>query len=343
MDEATYRSVVDQSTLPSGLAWTLPVVLDVGSGLRSVSPKAAPFASALDSAKFGDRVLLTYQGADVAVLAVQSIFAPDRVVEASQCYGTTSLEHPAVRTLAFERSGIYVGGPLEGLNAPRRPFPCATPREVRASLPPHAHVLAFQCRNPIHRAHYELFTRALGAAGVDAGAVCLVHPTMGPTQGEDIPGDVRYQTYVALEKEIADERLRWAYLPYSMHMAGPREAVQHMIVRKNYGCTHFIIGRDMAGCKSCLTGKDFYAVYDAQNAARDAAPGLGMRTAPSLDISYTVERGFVTSDVAHAEKLHTLSLSGTQFRKMLVNGDDIPEWFSFASVIEVLRRAQKKP
>ena len=153
---------------------------------------------------------------------------------------------------------------VHGLELPKRVFPCATPAEVREMLPAGKDVVAFQCRNPIHRAHYELFTRALHAGNVGDGAVCLVHPTCGPTQGDDIPGIVRYHTYEVLKKEVDNPAIRWAYLPYSMHMAGPREAIQHMLIRKNYGCTHFIIGRDMAGSKSSVSGEDFYGAYDAQ-------------------------------------------------------------------------------
>jgi hypothetical protein len=234
------------------------------------------------------------------------------------------------------------------------------------------------CATLLCRAHYELFTRALHAPNVRPGAVCLVHPTCGPTQDDDIPGLVRYHTYEVLKKEIMDPAIRWAYLPYSMHMAGPREAIQHMIIRKNYGegwgkgwsdggggvgdgkgggfmrlqwastgygergrswssvaacgsascknliwyywvqpqhqpsagsptthrlcclrpliprpsgCTHFIVGRDMAGSKSCLSGEDFYGMYDAQNFATKHAPELGMQTVPSLDVVYTQVRG----------------------------------------------------
>jgi len=131
-------------------------------------------------------------------------------------------------------------------------------------LPGFKDVVAFQCRNPVHKAHYELFSRALEAPNVGPDSVCLVHPTCGPTQGDDIPGIVRYHTYEVLKQELKNPRIKWAYLPYSMHMAGPREAIQHMLVRKNYGCTHFIIGRDMAGSKSTVTGEDFYGPYDAQ-------------------------------------------------------------------------------
>jgi sulfate adenylyltransferase len=198
-------------------------------------------------------------------------------------------------------------------------------------------VVAFQCRNPIHRAHYELFTRALDASNVSSAGVVLVHPTCGPTQDDDIAGEVRFQTYERLAAEVNNPRIRWAYLPYSMHMAGPREALQHMIIRKNYGCTHFIIGRDMAGCKSSLSGDDFYGPYQAQDFARDNAPELGMETVPSLNLVYTEEEGYVTAEQAEGQGLHVKKLSGTQFRQMLRGGEEIPEWFAFRSVVEVLR------
>ena len=152
-----------------------------------------------------------------------------------------------------ERGRFYIGGRVYGFELPIREFPCKTPAEVRATLPSNYDVVAFQCRNPIHRAHYELFTNALLSDNVSSNSVVLVHPTCGPTQQDDIPGKVRYLTYKELEEEISDKRIKWAFLPYSMHMAGPREALQHMIIRRNYGCTHFIIGRDMAGCKSSST------------------------------------------------------------------------------------------
>ena len=157
-------------------------------------------------------------------------------------------------------------------------------------LPAGKDVVAFQCRNPIHRAHYELFTRALDAENVGEGAACLVHPTMGPTQDDDISGLVRYHTYEVLAKEVNNPAIRWAYLPYSMHMAGPREAIQHMIIRKNYGCTHFIIGRDMAGSKSSIDGEDFYGAYDAQDLAKANAAELGMKTVPSSTLCTPTRR-----------------------------------------------------
>lgn len=153
----------------------------------------------------------------------------------------------------------------------------------------------------------------------------------------DIPGIVRFHTYEVLAKEVNNEAIRWAYLPYSMHMAGPREAIQHMIIRKNYGCTHFIIGRDMAGCKSSLTGKDLYGPYDSQELANKHAEELGMQTVPSLNVVYTEEEGYVTADVASEKHLTVKTLSGTEFRRLLRAGEEIPEWFAFRSVVKVLR------
>ena len=321
MPQADYDSVVATNRTTSGLLFGLPIVFDTADA----------------SIGLGDRLLLTYRGQDLAVFTVESKWEPDKAKEAQGCYGTTSIEHPAVKIIATERGRFYLGGTVQGLALPSRVFPCKTPAEVRANLPEGQDVVAFQCRNPIHRAHYELFTRALDASNVSSAGVVLVHPTCGPTQDDDIAGEVRFQTYERLAAEVNNPRIRWAYLPYSMHMAGPREALQHMIIRKNYGCTHFIIGRDMAGCKSSLSGDDFYGPYQAQDFARDNAPELGMETVPSLNLVYTEEEGYVTAEHAEGLGLHVKKLSGTQFRQMLRGGEEIPEWFAFRSVVEVLR------
>ena len=323
MHEEDYDAVVRDFRTTSGLLFGLPIVFDTDDATIAL----------------GERLLLTYKGQELAVLTVESRWEPDKVKEALGCYGTTSLEHPAVRMIASERGRYYLGGRLQGLELPHRVFPCRTPAEVRETLPGGEDVVAFQCRNPIHRAHYELFTRALQAPNVSGGGVVLVHPTCGPTQEDDIAGEVRFRTYERLAEEVANPRIRWAYLPYSMHMAGPREALQHMIIRKNYGCSHFIIGRDMAGCKSSLSGDDFYGPYQAQDFARDQATELGMETVPSLNLVYTEEEGYVTAEHAEARGLQVRKLSGTQFRAMLRGGEEIPEWFAFRSVVEVLRAA----
>ena len=159
-------------------------------------------------------------------------------------------------------------------------------------------------------------------------------------QADDIPGTVRYKTYEVLKEETANPRVFWEYLPYSMHMAGPREAIQHMIIRKNFGCTHFIIGRDMAGSKSSITGEDYYGAFDAQDTARANSEKLGVTPVPSLNLVYTAEEGYVTDEEAKSKDLEIRKLSGTKFRQMLRGGEDIPEWFAFKSVVKVLRDNQ---
>ncbi len=321
MDENNYNSVIKNNRDTNGLLFGLPIVFDSNN----------------EKVKAGETILLTYKKQKIAVLEVSSKWEPDKSLEAELCYGTNSLDHPAVKMIFNERGRFYIGGRVYGFELPIREFPCKTPEEVRSTLPSNHDVVAFQCRNPIHRAHYELFTNALLSDNVSSNSVVLVHPTCGPTQQDDIPGKVRYLTYKELEKEISDERIKWAFLPYSMHMAGPREALQHMIIRRNYGCTHFIIGRDMAGCKSSATGEDFYGPYDAQNFANKCADELMMKTVPSKNLVYTKEKGYITAEEAKEFNYEIMKLSGTEFRKKLRNGEPIPEWFAFKSVVDVLR------
>ena len=323
MDENNYNSVIKNNRNTNGLLFGLPIVFDSNN----------------EKVKAGETILLTYKNQKIASLEVSTIWEPDKSLEAELCYGTNSLDHPAVKMIFNERGRFYIGGKVYGFELPVREFPCKTPEEVRSTLPSNHDVVAFQCRNPIHRAHYELFTNALLSDNVSSNSVVLVHPTCGPTQQDDIPGKVRYLTYKELEEEISDERIKWAFLPYSMHMAGPREALQHMIIRRNYGCTHFIIGRDMAGCKSSSTGEDFYGPYDAQNFANKCADELMMQTVPSKNLVYTKEKGYITAEEAKEFNYEIMKLSGTEFRKKLRNGEPIPEWFAFKSVVDVLRRS----
>merc|ERR1711988_171636 len=203
-----------------------------------------------------------------------------------------------------------------------------TPAEVRADLPEGKQVVAFQNRNPIHKAHFEL----LKCAQADVqDSILLVHPTCGPTQPGDIDGVVRIQTYEALKEETKAEfpMFRWAYLPYSMKMAGPREAIQHLI-----------IGRDMAGTKSTITGDDFYGPYDAQDMGKKFASELSMEVAHYENMVYVgPEEGYIQESAAKKRGLKVVKLSGTEFRRRLRANEDVPEWFSFKSVVDILRKA----
>merc|ERR1719476_977823 len=198
--------------------------------------------------------------------------------------------------------------------------------------------------NPVQKAHFELLVTANNDV---KDSIVLVHPTVGPTQPGDIKGDARIKTYEVMQQEDfykkwAKDSFRWSYLPYSMKMAGPREAIQHMIIRKNFGATHFIIGRDMAGTKSTLTSDDFYGPYDAQAMGEKHMAELHMRVAKYENMVYVGEehgneRGYTAESDAKARKLKIAKLSGTEFRKRLRSGDEIPEWFAFPAVVKTLR------
>eukprot|EP00416_Gambierdiscus_australes_P019363 CAMPEP_0171059286 /NCGR_PEP_ID=MMETSP0766_2-20121228/3096_1 /TAXON_ID=439317 /ORGANISM="Gambierdiscus australes, Strain CAWD 149" /LENGTH=687 /DNA_ID=CAMNT_0011514713 /DNA_START=66 /DNA_END=2129 /DNA_ORIENTATION=- len=324
MDETAYDAVVKGMRLPEKQLFGLPVTFDL--------PDVSTF-------KVSDKLLLRWGGEDVAVLEASSIWKPNKVVEAKEVYGTSSLEHPSVYSLIAEQGSYYVGGKLHGLSSPKFKYPVQTPAEVRSGLPEGKDVVAFQNRNPIHRAHFEL----LKCAQRDVkDSVLLVHPTCGPTQPGDIDGLVRISTYEALRKETEVEypMFRWAYLPYSMKMAGPREAIQHMIIRKNFGATHFIIGRDMAGTKSTITGDDFYGPYDAQEMGKKFSDELGVTVTHYENMVYVGEaEGYVQESVAKQQGKMVVKLSGTEFRRRLRAGEEIPEWFAFKSVVDILRKA----
>merc|ERR1711971_46896 len=220
-----------------------------------------------------------------------------------------------------------------------------TPAEVRASLPVGKQVVAFQNRNPVHKAHFELLVHAMKDV---ENSVVFVHPTCGPTQPGDIDGKARIKTYEVMQEEPfykkwAGDAFRWAYLPYSMKMAGPREAIQHMIIRKNFGATHFIIGRDMAGTKSTITGDDFYGAYDAQEMGKKFSSELSVEVAHYENMVYVgPEEGYIQESEAKKRGMKVVKLSGTEFRRRLRADEEIPEWFSFKSVVDILRKAGDK-
>jgi len=332
MKQADYDGVVnDMRTEEHGVLFGLPVVLDVN-----------------DESLQGKKVILQYKGTNLAVMEADEVWKPNKVKEAKSSFGTTSTEHPSVAELFADLGKYYVGGKVHGLvsgfGGVYEGSGFNTPAELRATLPKGKPVVAFQNRNPVHKAHFEL----LVTANKDVkDSIVLVHPTVGPTQPGDIKGDARIQTYEVLQQEPfykkwAKDSFRWSYLPYSMKMAGPREAIQHMIIRKNFGATHFIIGRDMAGTKSTLTSDDFYGAFEAQEIGKKHGEELGVTVVDYPNMVYVGdeggnERGYASDVDAKAKGLKIQKLSGTEFRKRLREGGEIPEWFAFPKVVDILR------
>lgn len=329
LNEKDYRSVVDSMRLSSGELWPIPIVLDVPSdNVRQI----------------GERLILCDRfGNPVAYFTVESVYVPDKRREARAVYGTDNPEHPGVRYLLEETHDIYLGGKVELIAlAPAHDFKELrfSPAQLKERFAKLGwnNVVAFQTRNPIHRAHFEIIKRAANSLG----AKVLVHPVVGLTK----EGDIDYISRVRAYKRLVDNRMKdfamLALLPIAMRMAGPREALWHALIRKNYGATHFIVGRDHAGPGKDSHGVPFYGPYDAQDLAKKFEDEIGIGIVPVKEMAYVEEEDkYVPADelLPHQK---TKTISGTQFRNMLRSGEIIPEWFSFPEVVEELRKAVQK-
>ncbi len=328
MIKADYDKVCADMRLGDGTLWPIPVVLDV----------TEEFASDLDAGK-SSIALRDAEGVMLAVLHVEDVWTPDRKREAKSVYGTESLEHPGVKHLLNEMNPVYVGGRVEGLQAPvHYDFLNLrlTPRELRSQFAKMGwrRVVAFQTRNPMHRAHFELTRRAAR----EADANLLVHPVVGTTKPGDVDHFTRVRCYRALMGHYPRQTTKLSLLPLSMRMAGPREALFHAIIRKNHGCTHLIVGRDHAGPGSDSKGKPFYGPYDAQDLMRKHEDELGVGMVEFKMMVYVPDKDEYMPMDEIAEGVNTLSISGTELRERLQAGKDIPEWFTFKEVAEELRR-----
>lgn len=329
MGEEDYSSVVENMRLADGTIFPIPIVLDV--------PEESPYA-------VGERILLCDQfGNPLATMEVTSRFSPDKEKEAQGVYGTTDHMHPGVLYINSEMQGTYLGGPVTKLALPERnDFKQwrRTPDELKALFKERGwdKVVGFQTRNPMHRAHFELVKRA----AEKVGAPVLIHPVVGMTKPGDIDYVTRVRTYSVVHSNYGKDFTELSLLPLAMRMAGPREAVWHSIIRRNYGCTHFIVGRDHAGPGKGSDGKDFYGPYEARELALKHADEVGIVIVDSDELAYSKTRGAYvsTSEVTPEDEIE--NISGTEFRRKLREGEDIPEWFSFKESIDILRESVKR-
>jgi len=324
--EADYHAVLDSMRLANGLPWAIPVVLSV------TEEQAHQFGGG------GSVALLPGEGAEpLAVLRVTETFKRDKPKESVAVYRTDDAEHPGVKAV-LDAGDYCVAGTLEVISLPPhddfRNYRL-TPAETRAAFAERGWktVVGFQTRNPIHRAHEYIQKCALEI--VDG---LLVHPLVGATKGDDVPADVRMQCYEALfEGYYPKDRAMVSVFPAAMRYAGPREAVWHAICRKNYGCTHFIVGRDHAGVGS------YYGTYDAQQIFNEFEPGeLGITTL-NFEHSFWCEacEGMASPKTCpHGEETR-ISLSGTKVREMLRNGERPPQEFSRPEVADILIAAMQ--
>ena len=325
--QADYEVVVDKMRLADGTLWPMPITLDVSEKFaEGVGP--------------GSRIALRdAEGVILAVMTVSDKWTPNKAHEAAQVFGADDLAHPAVHYLHNIAGPIYLGGPIQGLQAPvhydfksRRD----TPNELRAYFKKLGweKVVAFQTRNPLHRAHQELTFRAAR----EAQANLLIHPVVGMTKPGDVDHFTRVRCYEAVLDKYPQSTTTMSLLNLAMRMAGPREAVWHGLIRRNHGVTHFIVGRDHAGPGKNSAGQDFYGPYDAQTLFTEYEAEIGVKMVDFKHMVYVQERAssFPANEVP--EGCTTLDISGTELRRRLREGLDIPEWFSFPEVVTQLRK-----
>jgi sulfate adenylyltransferase len=320
MSEDDYISVRGNKHLASGLPWTIPVTLSVGAGR----------AATLDE----NQDIALYQGADhlLGVLHLQQKYRYDKQREAERVYLTTEEAHPGVSAL-YAQGDWLLGGPISLLNRPLNPeFPQyrLDPAATREAFNRKGwkQVVAFQTRNPIHRAHEYIIKCALES--VDG---LLLHPLVGETKSDDIPATVRMRCYEAmLEDYFPRTRTFLAVNPAAMRYAGPREAVFHAIIRKNYGCTHFIVGRDHAGVGN------YYGTYDAHYIFGEFDADLLGITPMFFDHSFFCRRceSMATNKTCPHDSAEHVTLSGTRVREMLSQGTMPPKEFSRPEVAGIL-------
>ncbi len=327
MNEADYKRVVAEMRLASGVAWAIPITL-------SVTEEVA------NSFNRGDLIRLDNpKGEFIGVLEFTEKYTYDKKQEAINVYRTDEDKHPGVKVV-YDQGSVNIAGDvwlLERKENPLFPKYQIDPAESRKMFREKGWktIVGFQTRNPIHRAHEYIQKCALET--VDG---LFLHPLVGATKSDDIPADVRMRCYeILLENYYPDDRVILAINPAAMRYAGPREAIFHALVRKNYGCTHFIVGRDHAGVG------DYYGTYDAQHIFDEFEPGeLGIIPMKFEHAFYcTRTKQMATAKTSPSKKEERIHLSGTKVREMLRRGESPPAEFSRPEVAAELVRAMRVP
>jgi sulfate adenylyltransferase len=328
MTRADYESVCTGMRLADGALWPIPITLDIPEELAHRLTLGSMLA------------LRDPEGVMLAALHVEEVWRPDVLIEAESIYGTTDQHHPGVAYLLQRTHPYYIAGRLEGIQLPVhyefRSFRLS-PAELRAKF---VHlgwqrIVAFQTRNPMHRAHQELTLRAAKAAEANL----LIHPVVGLTKPGDVDHYTRVRCYQAILPHYPSGTVTLALLPLAMRMAGPREALWHAIIRKNFGCSHFIIGRDHAGPGNSSNGTPFYEPYAAQELLRKHEKELSVQILPFPTMVYVADLDTYRPEHEIPEGMRVLNISGTELRRRLAQGQDIPAWFTFPEVVAELQRS----
>ncbi|KAI9345660.1 sulfate adenylyltransferase [Obelidium mucronatum] len=329
LNQRDYESVVNNMRLADGSLWPIPINLDVSQEQINAL-----------GLTHGARLVLRdpIDDAALAILTIDDIYTPDKHREAVNVFGDDDLAHPAVEYLHKQTKAFYVGGKVEAIQLSSH-YDYVENRYTPAELRAHfkklnwTRVVAFQTRNPMHRAHRELTVRAAR----DRQCNVLIHPVVGMTKPGDIDHYTRVRVYKAILPKYPQGMATLSLLPLAMRMAGPREALWHAIIRKNYGCTHFIVGRDHAGPGKNSKGNDFYGPYDAQDLVAKYKDELHIEVVPFQMVAYVPDTDeYIPQDELPAGT-KTLNISGTELRRRLKTGAAIPDWFTYPDVQTILR------
>ena len=327
LSQADYDAVLVSMRTADGALWPIPVTLDVSE----------EFAAKVEPGQ--DIALRDQEGVILATMTVTDKWVPNKSREAELVFGADDKAHPAVNYLHHKAGKVYLGGPVTGIQQPvhydfksRRD----TPNELRAYFRKMGwtRIVAFQTRNPLHRAHQELTFRAAR----EAQANLLIHPVVGMTKPGDVDHFTRVRCYEAVLDKYPSSTTHLSLLNLAMRMGGPREALWHAIIRKNHGLTHFIVGRDHAGPGKNSQGKDFYDPYAAQELVRAHEAEVGIEMVDFKQMVYVREKAQYYPVDEVPEGSTVLDISGTELRRRLREGLEIPDWFSFPEVVAELRR-----
>ncbi|MDP3559644.1 MAG: bifunctional sulfate adenylyltransferase/adenylylsulfate kinase [Legionellaceae bacterium] len=328
LNREDYYSVCKNMRLTDGTLWPIPITLDI----------AESFANTV---QLGEQVILTNdENTPLALLTVSSKWQPDKEEEALSVFGCVDKKHPGIHYLYTVAGSYYLGGQVTALSSiMHHDFVQYrhTPNQLQQFFKSHgwSTIVAFQTRNPIHRAHYELMQRA----SKEVNGHILIHPVVGMTREGDIDYVTRVHCYEAILKEFPKQSAMLSLLPLAMRMAGPREALWHTIIRKNCGVTHCIIGRDHAGPGLNSEGYPFYDPYAAQTLVNQYKSEVGIEIISFSAMVYVKEKKtFCTIDEVNANDT-VEDISGTELRKRLEKGLNIPDWFTFPSIVQILQKA----
>ena len=324
-----YESVINDLRLNDGRLWPIPIMLDVTS----------EFAQSIS---IGNKITLKdKEGFSLAIMEITDIWEPDRIKEAKLVFGTDDDSHPGVDYLLNECNPLYVGGTLDCIDFPHHydyQHLRHTPEVLKQKFQEMGwnNIVAFQTRNPLHRAHVEMTLRAIK----EINANLLIHPVVGMTKPGDVDHYTRVRCYNHVLDKYPDNSAILSLLPLAMRMGGPREALWHAIIRKNYGCTHLIVGRDHAGPGNDKDGNPFYGPYDAQELLLKHQAEIGIQMVPFKFLVFLPDQNSYNPIDEVPDGIDYKTVSGSELRKHLDEGTDIPDWFTYQEVAKELQKSR---